>query len=323
MIAPLLLGITVSSRSFVVEQSGAVTEHSIRSTWRKITARSFSDQVRIVEDFKGYTFVRSDGTSCFDVSKDAYVSYAERKGVKGVLVIWRMGGIEFKKIARPVESIRFHEGGNVIAIETQSNVSATQTMLCRAIKGLPKLADFRGLVIGSNGMCAVVSDGNHTTVQSASSTEKANSNRIVVEKMLASRAVAVGRITGTKTPPDAFTRLAFSSNSHYMFDATVDSNETMKSVPFSDISGLFNSQGETWEWRSDGQLTDAFFVNAETFVFKIGDPFKMGTPGKLKRYPGGLYILNCHTKSVRLSSLTAIKERLGLAGSALLDANGL
>ena len=150
MIALLILGTITRHSPFVVEQASRMEDESLRSTWRRITAHGFSDQTRSVSPSQGYSFTRSDRTSCFDVSKDAYVTYAERKGIKGVLVIWRKGGTEFKRIDRPIESIRFHDHGNLVAIETQLNDSPSDTNLYQVKKGLPNLGNFRGKVIGAN-----------------------------------------------------------------------------------------------------------------------------------------------------------------------------
>ena len=297
MLALLILGAITGHRPFVVIQAGAIADQSIRSTWRKITAHGFSDQTRTVSPSQGYRFTRSDRTSCFDVSQDSYITYAERKGIKGILVIWRKGGIEFKKIDRPIESIRFHEHGGLVAIETRANESPTQTMLCQVKPGLPKLDNFRGKVIGANATCAVVAQGNSTTLQSVRSAPRAEPIRLNTERMLLQRAITVGKITGMKTPPGTFSRLTFSPDSHFMFDATLDSNETMKSIPLSYVSGFFTTQGEIWEYRSNGPITDAFFVDSENFVFYDGESFKMGPPGNLKRYSGGLYTFNCRTKN--------------------------
>ena len=70
MVLALVLGAALSARTMVMEHTSSVSEHAVRSVWRSIKNNRFHDDIRNVTPAQGYTFIRPDGTSCFDVSKD-------------------------------------------------------------------------------------------------------------------------------------------------------------------------------------------------------------------------------------------------------------
>jgi hypothetical protein len=319
MVLALFFGAALTSRTMAMEHTGRVGEHTIHSVWRTITRNSkFRDDIRNVTPSQGYTFIRPDGTSCFDVSKDAYITFAEKRGEKGILVLWRAGGVEFKKTETSIEGIHFQDHGNTVAVESRSNDSKSRTTLFKVVRGMPTIASYDGIVIGSNSTCAVISNNGSTFVRLIKSGKNLEKKRLDIEKMLVKRAFAVGRISGTNASTNQFSELTVSPDCQLMFESTVHSNPEFEAKPLSDVSGLFSSSAEIWEWRSDGVCTEAFFLDSEHLVFKIGDSFKMGPPNKLKTYKGGLYILNCRTKTATRSSMTEIKERLGLPGTTMV-----
>ena len=187
--------------------------------------------------------------------------------------------------------------------------------LPRPQRGSPS---YVGVVIGSNSTCAVISNNGSTFVRLIRSGQDFEKKRLNVEKILVRRGMAVGRISGTIAAPNEFSRLTLSPDCQLMFESTVHSNPEFEAKPLSDVGGLFSSSAEVWEWRSNGECTEVFFLDSEHLVFKIGDSFKMGPPNMLRTYRGGLYVLNCRTKTATRTSMTEIKERLGLPGTNLV-----
>ena len=253
MVASIILSLSLVSKPVAIEQSTTITDRSVKVVWMSLTAYRSSKEIRTISASDGYTLARSDGTNCFAVSRDALVTCAERKGVQGVLVIWRSGGSEFLQSPAYLESVSFFDKGGVVGLTFSGSGSDKRTILRKVRRGLPKLVEHRGTVLECSDSCAIVAVGSEVVAKPIVPTSSDKANVAKTSKIISVRNSAVAKIAGTQRPVNSPSELRLSPGNSFLFDAGVDESTAFNPVALSCVSGLFDEKGQVWEWRSGGR----------------------------------------------------------------------
>ena len=309
MIAPLILSFSLATKAFGIKLSISLGHQNTKLVWQSFSSTRSSKKIQNVTPDLGYNFMRSDGTNCFGASKDAFATYAERGGKAGVLVVWKTGPPEFLRTNQAVSDISFFDQGHALALCVNEN----QTTLYRATHGLQKIGQFPSRALECNRSCAIISSPIGPTARQLPQSSRI-ADRVKLDKILNWRNLAVLGNSGNTYPPIDASQLRLSPGGNFVVDTRVDSSNSFDQVAFSCVTGLFGEKGEMWEWRTDVEPSEIFFYDDNHLVFRVGEPFKMGLPGKTNRYGPGIYFLDCHTRKVTKSRLTSPFSNSELGG---------